>query len=135
MFNRRITLSILFIVLVVMVAYGTEYAAKNRGLNTATIIQMQSNNQTAAFLDIEVLRKLDASGPSLTVVLAAAGLDRFSTVEIKGLRSNTPYRLNKAEIDKDLNLLFTERGTVDLCHGEDKTAVLVADVSEINAFN
>lgn len=135
MLNRRILVGVLLLVLVVTVFYGIEYIAKNQGLQTATIIRMQTDKQVVAFLDIGVLRKLDAAGPSLKVVLAAAGLDRFGMVEIRGLRSDAPYQVNTAETDKELHLLFTARGTVDLCRGRDETAVLVADVSEINAFN
>ena len=126
---------ILVIVLVVMAAYGTEYVAKERSLKTATMIKVQNNNQVAALLGVNVLRQLDADGPSLTAVLAAAGIDGFSGLEIKGLRSNTAYQLHKDDLNQDLNLMFTERGTVNLCHKQALEAILVEDVSEINAVN
>lgn len=133
MLNKRIVAGVLFIALLVGAAYGMEYFAKNRGLNTGTIIKMQSNNQVVAFLGIEALRKLEAAGPSLKAVLAAAGIDGFDTVEIKGLKSETTYRLHKGDINQDLNFMFTDRGTVDLCNTQAKQRVLVKDVSEIHA--
>ncbi|TWH51613.1 hypothetical protein [Sporomusa sp. KB1] len=134
MLNRRITLSVLLIVLIVLAAYGTEYLAKNRGLHTATLITIQSNNKTAALFGVDVLRQLDAGGPGLLAVLAAAGIDRFSKVEVKGLKNNIVYPINN-EINKDLNLQFTDRGTVNLCNNKANKAILVEDVNEINAVN
>lgn len=135
MFYRRIWLGVFLIVLLVGACYGIEHAAKNRGLNMATIIKMQLNNQTVAFMDVEALRRLDAAGPSLASVLAAAGIDRFGGLEIKGLHSGAVYRLNKGEPDPDLQLVFSVRGTVNLCNKQAKDAVLVEAVSEINAQN
>lgn len=135
MLNRRITLSILLIVLIVLAAYGTEYLAKNRGLHTATMITIQSNNKTAALFGVDVLRQLDAGGPGLFAVLAAAGIDRFSKVEVKGIKNNTVYQINIDEINKELNLRFTDRGTVNLCNNKANKAILVEDVNEINAVN
>jgi hypothetical protein len=135
MLNRRIALSILAIGLLVMAAYGTEYLAKNQGLHTATMINIQSNNKTAALFGVDVLRQLDGGGPGLISVLAAAGIDRFSKVEVKGLKNNTVYQINKNEINKDLNLRFTDRGTVNLCNNKANKAILVEDVNEINAVN
>lgn len=133
MLNRRIAFSLLLIALLVAAAYGTEYSVKSWGLRTASVIKIQNNNTPAALLDINVLRQLDPAGPSLTAVLAAAGVDGFNRITVKGLKINGIYELRKSEITKDLNFNFTDRGTVNL-YSKERRAVLVEDVSVINAI-
>lgn len=128
-------IGILVTLLVVIAAYGTEYIIKYRGLDTATIIKIQNNRQTAAMFGVDVFRQLNSAGPSLSAVLTAAGIERFGKVEVKGLTSKTPYQISKNDLNDDLKFNFTDHGRVDLCNRKDVKHILVQDVSEIDAFN
>lgn len=139
--NKKIILSISFIVLIAAGAYIAEYAFKEHGLKSASMIKVTLNNKDAAYMDMDLLAGLkkqevttdddQLKGPELLSVLTASGVGEFSSVEIKGLNSKNVFRTQKSAITSDFVLNFTQRGTVDLYQGSNPKP-LVEDVAVIN---
>ena len=136
--NRKIIIGIMLLAFTVITAYVIEFTYKDAGVKSGAIIQITNNNQPAAFMGSDVLKKLPGGtkekseeGPTLTSVLVAAGINDFSKVEITGVKKGAPYVANKAEISNDLIFYYTGHNTVNLVK-KDNQYVLVEDVSGIN---
>lgn len=72
-------------------------------------------------------------GPSLLSVLAAAGVDSFEGLVIRGqgLRDDGVIELTRSEVTPDVVLDFAERGTVKICSPKISWADRVRDVQVI----
>jgi len=137
--SKKVIISIVVISLFVASSYFVEYMSKERGLNSAKIIKVLDNGKLAALMDTDTLMQLEnkgssyskdekAKGPALLSVIAAAGVDNFNTVEVKG---RSVYQIKKDEINRDYIFYFTDHGTVNL-YKKNTDRFLVEDVSEIN---
>jgi hypothetical protein len=140
--NKRISMGIMVLVLTIIAAYTFEYTYKDAGVKSGTIIGITNNDQPAAFMGGDVLKKLPGGtkvnsqeGPSLTSVLVAAGISNFSKVEITGIRKGVPYVVTKAEISNDFIFYYTDHNTVNLAKKDNYQNVLVEDVSSINTLS
>jgi len=136
--NKKIIMGIMILVLMIAASYTLEYTYKNAGTKSGSIIKITNNNQTAAFMGSDVLKKLaggtknkSEEGPTLTSVLVAAGISDFSKVQITGVRESASYVASKAEISNDIIFYYTDHNTVNLAK-KDNHQVLVEDVSTIN---
>ena len=136
--NKKIIIGIMVLVLIIVAAYTFEYTYKSAGTKSGSIIEITNNNQAAAFMGSDVLKKLPGGtkdkseeGPTLTSVLVAAGISDFSKVEITGVQEDAYYVANKAEISNDIIFYYTDHNTVNLAK-KDNHQVLVEDVSTIN---
>lgn len=136
--NKKIIAGFAVLVLIIAASYGIEYSYKSVGTKSGAIVKISNNNQPAAYFGSDVLQKLpggtkknSAEGPTLTSVLIAAGISDFSKVEIIGVNSNTPYIINKAEVNNNLVFYYTNHNTVNLVK-KDNQQVLVEDVSTIS---
>ena len=136
--NKKIIMGIMILVLMIAASYTLEYTYKNAGTKSGSIIKITNNNQTAAFMGSDVLKKLaggtknkSEEGPTLTSVLVAAGISDFSKVQITGVREGASYVASKAEISNDIIFYYTDHNTVNLAK-KDNHQVLVEDVSTIN---
>jgi len=137
--NKKIIMGIMVLVFAIIASYTIEFTYKDSGVKSGTIIQITNNNQAAAFMGSDVLKKLPGGtreksqeGPTLTTVLVAAGINDFSKVDITGVKKGAPYVVNKAEISNDLVLYYTDHNTVNLAKKDNYQNVLVEDVSAIN---
>ncbi len=140
--NKKIIMGIIVLVLTIIAAYTFEYTYKNSGVKSGAIIEITNNNQPAAFMGSDVLKKLPGGtkdkseeGPTLTSVLVAAGINDFSKVEIIGVKKSAPYVANKAEISNDLIFYYTDHNTVNLAKKDNYQNILVEDVSGINTLS
>jgi hypothetical protein len=139
--NKKIIIGIIVLALAVIAAYTIEFTYKDSGIKSGAIIEITNNNQPAAYMGSDVLKKLpggtkdkSGEGPTLTSVLVAAGISDFSKVEISGVKKGAPYMANKAEISNDLIFFYTDHNTVNLVK-KDNQNVLIEDVSVINTQN
>lgn len=137
--NNKIIIGILAIILITAGAYATEYFYKNSGLKSGAVIKISDNNQLAAYFGSDVFKQLPGGstegsdeGPTLTSVLIAAGINSFASVEIKGVRDDSPYRLDGKQVGDDCRFYYTDHNTVNFALRSDRAKVLVEDVSEIN---
>ncbi|NPV74475.1 MAG: hypothetical protein HPY89_12040 [Pelotomaculum sp.] len=141
--NKKIAISIAFILLFVAGSYLAENLSREQGLRSATVIKVQEGSNLVALLGVDVLRALkeqefpgdaEAKGPSLLYAVGAAGIADFNQIEVKGIDGRV-FKAAKNEITGDYILYFTERGTVNLCLKGDSRRFLVENVSEINKIN
>jgi len=142
--NKKIAISIAFILLLVAGSYLAENLSKEQGLKSASVIRVQENGNLVALMGVDVLRALkeqespgdkEAKGLSLLYAVGAAGIADFNQIEVKGIDSKSVFRATRNEITGDYILYFTDRGTVNLCNKNDYQRFLVEDVSEINKIN
>ena len=136
--NKKIIMGIMVLVFTIIASYTIEYTYKDSGVKSGAIIEITNNNQAAAFMGSDVLKKLPGGtkgkseeGPTLTSVLVAAGINDYSKVQITGVKKGATYAVNKAEISNDLIFYYTDHNTVNLAK-KDNQHVLIEDVSAIN---
>ena len=139
--NKKIIMGMMVLVFAIIAAYTIEFTYKDSGVKSGAIIEITNNNQPAAFMGSDVLKKLPGGtkseseeGPTLTAVLVAAGINDYSKVEITGVKKGAPYVVNKAEISNDFIFYYTDHNTVNLAK-KDNQNVLVEDVSGINTLS
>jgi hypothetical protein len=139
--NKKIIIGIIVLAFAVIAAYTIEFTYKDSGIKSGAIIEITNNDQPAAYMGSDVLKKLPGGtkdkseeGPTLNSVLVAAGISDFSKVEISGVKKSAPYVANKAEISNDLIFFYTDHNTVNLVK-KDTQNVLIEDVSAINTQN
>jgi len=140
--NKKIFMGIMVLVLTIIASYTIEFTYKSAGTKSGAIIAITNNNQPAAFMGSDVLKKLPGGtkdqseeGPALTAVLVAAGTSDFSKVEISGVKKGVPYVVSKTEISNDLIFYYTDHNTVNLAKKDNYQKVLVEDVSAINTLS
>lgn len=147
--KKRIMISIVVIILVIVGAYTTEYIIKVHGNNSAKFVHVLKNNKETAVLSEGVFRELKKSessiakketmqskvGPSLLYVIASAGINNFREIEIKGLKNNKSFIINRDQVNHDIVFFFTGHGTVNLGNKKEMKNFLVEEVKEINAKN
>lgn len=117
----RIALVVTVVVLAATVT--TAWVLERRASPDAyTVTVIHDGTQAAAF-DLESLKSMEQKaivaqgqeqeGPPLLVVLEAAGIDTFRSVIIRGagLRDDGYIELSAAEVDEDVVLDFSNRGT------------------------
>jgi hypothetical protein len=77
----------------------------------------------------------EQSGPLLATVLADAGAPRSRTVEVRGAGLRDPGRLTltAAQVARDVQLDFSDRGTVKVCSAWLERREWVRDVLTISA--
>ena len=77
----------------------------------------------------------EQDGPLLATVLADAGVARYGTVQIRGAAIRDPGRLtlSAAQVARDVQLDFSDRGTVKVCSAWLERREWVRDVLTINA--
>lgn len=141
--KKKILMSFLIIILIIVTAYSIEYVSRERGLGSATIIKVTIDGKVASLMGVDVLSKLKSEpvagsrltmGPELNSVLTAAGASRFNSIEIIGIDRQRSYRLDKKQINNQVVFYFNDSGTVNLCVGAPEHPV-VRDVSEIKVNN
>lgn len=139
--NKKITISVILIVLITAGAYVSENIIKKSGVRSGGIIQISRNGKTAAYISDEVLIKLmekdkqqddeALKGPALRSALSAAGIVNYNEVEVKGLGTDNRVTLSKKNIDENLILYVSGNGKVDLGR-KGNSKYLVTNVNEIN---
>lgn len=141
--NKNIVISILLIVLITAGSYLLENVAKKQGVNSAKIIKITENNKVAAFISAEVLKQLmeqnieqgeniTDKGPSLQLVMNAAGYSNFKQIVVKGKVDNKSITFNKNDVNDKLELYLENNGTVNLYEKGNNSNFIVKEITEIS---
>ncbi|KZL92277.1 hypothetical protein [Clostridium magnum] len=141
--KKNIVISILLIILITAGSYLLESVVKKQGVNSAKIIKITENNKVAAFISAEVLKqlmeqyieqgeKITDKGPSLQLVMNAAGYSNFKQIVVKGKVDNKSITLNKNDINDKLELYLENNGTVNLYEKGNNSNFIVKGITEIS---
>lgn len=141
--KKNIVISILLIILITAGSYLLENVVKKQGVNSAKIIKITENNKVAAFISAEVLKqlmeqnieqgeKITDKGPSLQLVMNAAGYSNFKQIVVKGKVDNKSITLNKNDVNDKLELYLENNGTVNLYEKGNNSNFIVKGITEIS---
>jgi len=141
---NRIAFSILLIVALTGGAFLLEKVCTEYGETSAQIIKITDKDKVVALIGSDILKKLmkqnteeydeDISlGPTLLSTINAAGVSKFTELEVKG--NNESITLNKKDVNNDLELALSSNGTVNLNRKGAKSSILIKEITEISIKN
>jgi hypothetical protein len=144
--NKSIALSILLIFVLIAGAFLFEKVYTKYGQTSAKIIKITDKDKVVALISADILKKLMQQnigkdeedvplGPSLLSTINAAGVSKFTELEVKGKGENDSILLNKKDINNDFELALSSNGTVNLKKKGVKSNPLVKEITEISIKN
>lgn len=116
------------------------------GQVSAKIIKITNKDKVVAMISADILKKLMQQnagkdeedipmGPSLISTINAAGVNKFTELEVKGKVVNESVTLKQNDVNDDLELAVSSNGTVNLKKRGISSKFIIKEITEISVKN